>query len=465
MNKITPRIRSHLSPGILFVFVLLQINAASATELELKLDKIRRDHDIAGLFLIIANRDTHREMTLGVTSHDTKQQLTPNHYIRLGSVSKLFLGLTALRLEQIGRLNLNEPLVNIVRDLPLQNPWHEDHPVTFAQLIEHSAGLTDMSKPEWAVKKFLSLNDAFAVDPNSRTLKWPAGMHSSYSNSGAGIAAYIIEQLSKETFEQVVKKEVFDPLGLSSATYSYDRDVEQSLITGYNTDGTTVIPYWHVLYRAFGGINIRAREMSRVLEIFLNDGRLDDQVIFTPGQIKRMSTPTTTVAARAGLTYGYGLGLYQYHHKGIPMIGHGGDADGYLTYLAFSPVLGKGYFVIINAFNSRAMKTIRNIIEDHLTEGKRALQPPLVHEMNQLEMSNIVGRYPEVTYRFRHRPPLEVFEEQGLLYTRQGTRKARLIPVSSTLYRRLGEPTATIVISQENDQTYFQSDGGNFRKH
>jgi len=447
---------------VLFVFFLVQTPVALATDLELRLDQIRREHHIAGLFLILADRGTQHITTLGVTSHATNIPLTQDHYIRLGSVSKLFIGLAALRLEQSGQFDLHEPLTNKTRNLPLQNAWRADHPVTFAQLMEHSAGLPDMSKPEWAMKKPLSLEKAFAVDPESRRLKWPAGLHSSYSNSGAGIAAYVIEQITEKKFEDVIQKEVFDYLGLDTATYFYDQDVERSLITGYDTDGTTEIPYWHTLYRAFGGINIRARQMSRVLALFLNDGQLNQKLLFTSKQINRMSTPTTTISARAGLSYGYGLGLYQYHRKGIAMIGHGGDADGYLTFLGFSPVLGKGYFVVINAFNYRAMRILRNAIEDDLIGVATPLPAPAVYEMTATEINSIVGEYNEVTYRFRRNSPLSVFDVEGKLYTRQGARETRLIPVTSRFFRRLGQPRATISISEENGRTYFQSDAGNF---
>lgn len=449
---------------VLFFFFLVQVHVALATDLEFQLDQIRREHHIAGLFLILADRRAQHITTLGVTSHATNIPLTQDHYIRLGSVSKLFIGLAALRLEQSGQLDLHEPLINKTRNLPFRNPWRADHPVTFAQLMEHSAGLQDMSKPEWAMKTPLSLENAFAVDPDSRRLKWPAGLHSSYSNSGAGIAAYIIEQITKEKFEDVIQKEVFDYLGLNTATYFYDQDVKDSLITGYDTDGTTEIPYWHTLYRAFGGINIRASQMSRVLALFLNDGQLDQKLLFTSQQINRMSTPTTTISARAGLSYGYGLGLYQYHRKGIAMIGHGGDADGYLTFLGFSPVLGKGYFVVINAFNYRAMRILRNAIEDDLITEVTPLPPPAVYEMSASEINRIVGDYEEVTYRFRRNSPLVVFNVEGKLYTRQGAREARLIPVNSRFFRRRGQPRATIAISEENGRIYFESDAGNFVK-
>ena len=53
----------------------------------------------------------------------------------------------------------------------------------------------------------------------------------------------------------------------------------------------------------------------------------------------------------------------------------GGDADGYLAHFAYSPTIKRGYFVVINAFNKDALRSMRGVIEDELVglavAGKR----------------------------------------------------------------------------------------------
>ena len=69
-----------------------------ASELRQSLDEIRRQHHIAGLYLVTIKNDDTNELTLGVANHRDATPIRPDHYIRLGSVSKLFMGLTALKL-------------------------------------------------------------------------------------------------------------------------------------------------------------------------------------------------------------------------------------------------------------------------------------------------------------------------------------------------------------------------------
>ena len=306
-----------LNPACILLLISLIPGRALALDLE-RIENILKAHSISGASLVVVDRDRVLiDASLGYTDHETREPMTSGHYIRLGSVSKMFLGLTAVKLESQGKLDLTAPLQDILAEVPFNNPWHQSHQVTFAQLLEHTAGLTDMTKKEWDFNEPVSLEAAFLIDPSSRNLKWPPGIHSSYSNSGAGIAAHVIEQITAENFESVVAREIFIPVGLGSATYLHEPRVRQSLITGYDADGTTHIRYWNTLYRAFGGLNIHPRDMARLLQMFLNSGTLDGKQVFTPQQITRMSTPTTTLAARNGLVYGYGLGLYHFTHKGF----------------------------------------------------------------------------------------------------------------------------------------------------
>jgi CubicO group peptidase (beta-lactamase class C family) len=444
--------------------MLLSLSSARANDLESQLDTLRQANKIAGLYLVTAQDGRLSSLSLGVADHATAEPFTENHYVRLGSVSKLFLGLAALRLQKKGEIQLDRPLAEYIRELPFTNQWQATHPVTLAQLIEHSAGLTDMSRPEWDIKQAMTLQEAFSVDPNSRDLQWPPGLHSSYSNSGAGIASHVLEQAIQQPFEVTIQKEVFDYLGLTTATYFPADEVRESLITGYNTDGITEIPYWHTLYRAFGGINIQAKELRRLLAFFINGGQLDGNQLFSVLQMNRMYHPTTTVAARSGLTYGYGLGLYQYSRGSVPLIGHGGDADGYLAHIGFSPSSKKGYIVVINAFNHKAMRRIRQLIEESLLTRDMRRGPPPVYAMSRSEVNDVLGQYTEATYRFRSQGPLEIFEKEDLLFTRLGSRISQLIPVSSIHFRRKNEPVATIAVIREIGMTYFQSDDGNYVK-
>lgn len=443
----------------LFTITALKV---SASDLEKTLDQIRLKNDVAGLHIVTVKHGNYSDISLGVANRQSKQSLRPDHYIRIGSVSKFFLGLTALALERSGTIRLDVP-IDKWGQAPLSNPWHGSHPVTMAQLLEHTAGFTDMSEAEWNSKSPLSLTEALAVDPASRRVKWRPGEHSSYSNSGAGVVAFVLEKATGRDYKTLVQESAFDPLGLESATYNLTKSVKKDLITGYDTDGITPIPYWHTLYPAFGGINLRIQHMSNLLSFFINNGRVANKQVFSPEEMHRTHTPATTLAAKSGLEHGYGLGLYAYSSNGIKLVGHGGDADGYLTHIAFSKDHGVGYFVVINAFNQRAMLSIKSAVEEYLIRDLRKPEPISSISLSQSRIEALTGAYEPVTYRFEKGPSIEIFSRSGALFTKVNNKVRPLIAVSDTHFRRPWEPTATIAIIESSGERYFQSDAGNYR--
>jgi CubicO group peptidase (beta-lactamase class C family) len=69
-----------------------------------------------------------------------------------------------------GTLNLDAPVATMLDPPPYQNPWSDDHQVTTAQLLEHTAGLNDLSAREFEFNEPLDIAEAFNLDPSSRQL-------------------------------------------------------------------------------------------------------------------------------------------------------------------------------------------------------------------------------------------------------------------------------------------------------
>jgi CubicO group peptidase (beta-lactamase class C family) len=164
-------------------------------------------------------------------------------------------------------------------------------------LLEHTAGFLDLTKPEFdhSDPKPLTLREGLAVKPEARIGRWPPGMHSSYSNAGAGLAAYVLEDVTGERYEDFVERHLFKRLAMSTASYFLDYATEAKLATGFDSDGRTVIPYWHMIMRPFGGINATPRDMAALMQLLINKGQFQGKRILRTSSIERMEIPTTTL--------------------------------------------------------------------------------------------------------------------------------------------------------------------------
>ncbi len=443
--------------------------AAGFDALAAAIDRTRIEHDIGASAFFVVSSDTVLALeAFGTTARGSDQAMTPDHLVRIGSITKTITALATMIQVESGRVSLQAPVAAILNPPPFTNDWSATHPVTLANLLEHTAGLRDLSAREFAFNSPVTLSVAFAVDPASRRLRWPAGLHSSYSNSGAGIASAVLEKTSDLPFTVLVEQTIFDPLGMASATFAHAPSVQARLIRGYDTDARTPIPYWHTLYPAFGGINVSVRDMIPFVQLFLNRGRHGTETLLTERGIERMETPATTLAARTGLRYGYGLGVYDYERHGVAFHGHGGDADGYLAHFAYSTRLDRGYFVVINAFKRGALRRLRRLIEDTLIADLSPAAPAAITAPDSAHLHRLAGRYVAVTARFgppHAAPGLEFRAVTGglVMVTANGTRRS-LVPVSPWQYRFETESRATMAFITCAKRIYFQGDVGNFVK-
>ena len=435
------------------------------------IDELRREFDIAavGFSLVDADRILWSG-AWGIADRASNQPVQPNTMFRIGSVTKSFTALAILRLAQDDSLKLDSRVRELAPHAPFRNRWATTHPVTVEQLLEHTAGMPDISKLEFdnADPKPLTLSEGLALHPQSRVSRWPPGLHSEYSNSGAGLAGYVIEQISGAAYEDFMENQIFAPLGMYDTSLLKDPETARRLATGYDTDGHTVIPYWHMVMRPFGAINTTANDMAAFVQMLLNLGQVQGKRIFNKQSIERMENVNSTLAARNGLRYGYALGNYQWLRDGFLFHGHGGDADGYLAHYGYNREAQRGYFVVITAFNKRALRRIREQIERYITAGLEAPTAVTTRLENE-QLIRLSGSYEIVTERFPGRKPaghrLTVTAEGGRLYTNTaaGQRRA-LLPVTPWHFRREDEPIATTAFVVHDGALFLQGKMGNYRR-
>jgi hypothetical protein len=338
--------------------------------------------------------------------------------------------------------------------------------VRVAQLLEHSSGLLDITREEFDHNTpFPTLEAAFAWRPQARVVQWPPGLHPVYSNANAGLAGLVIERVSGQDYRRFITERLLRPTGMHSAGLSDDASVRRRLATGYDSDGKTPIAYWHMIFPPLGAINATPREMGVLLELFLRRGMVGHERLIEAASIARMERPATTLGARHGLTYGYGLGLDQSLRKGFRWYGHGGDGDGYLSHFGYNREADAGYFLTINAFKHDALHAMQDRVQDHLTHTLSPPRPP------PSGIRQLTGTYVAVTRRFAWQAPdrldedrLQVVLEDGALYTCSSNGRRLLIPAGAHRFRREGQPLATIAIAAQDGDLYLQAEFGNYRR-
>ena len=350
--------------------------AQSVEELRLELEKILKDTHTPGVSVAIVHKDGPEWVAgLGTADVASNRANSPDTLFRIGSTSKAFTALSILVLAGQGKLSLDDPVHKLAPEVWFENRWEATDPIRVVHLLEHTTGWDDLHFREYAKQApdTMSLGEGLDYDHHSRISRWPPGTRMAYCNSGPPVAAYIVEKLTGQRFEDFVQQNLFNSIGMKTATYF--EPAPGTATTLYHSDGKTPYRYWHILLRPAGSINASAKDMAPYVQFYLNRGAVAGRQIIPASDIDRMEIPASTWAGKEGLQFGYGLSNYASVQDGFVYHGHNGGVEGGLTEMAYLAENGVGYFFSINSANGDAFDKISKAIRAYITRNLE--KPPL----------------------------------------------------------------------------------------
>lgn len=291
-----------------------------------------------------------------------------NTIFRTASVSKILVALAILKLEDTGKLNINDKIRDIAPEIKFENKWEETNPVRILHLLNHTTGWDEIHPPEMAHNTSIPINlkDALDFHPHSRISRWIPGTRPAYSNAGYAVAAYIIEKVSNMSYEEFVKSNILDPLNMRSTTFFNDSIFKSQGVINYDKN-LKIVPYRNVIFRAAAAMNSSPSDMANLLLLLLHRGSLNGHQLLSETSIIKMQMPLGTSGANAGLALGYSLGSSTSIHNGFIYHGHNGTLDGGLCEFAYLPEYGVGHVIFLNATKPDAFFRISKLIRDFET--------------------------------------------------------------------------------------------------
>lgn len=149
----------------------------------------------------------------GLADKETGRAVEANDPVRIASISKLIMALTALRLVDEGKIDLDRDVSDYL-GWRLRSPYHPQAPVTLAHLLSHRAGLSDAAGYSIPLGESL---EAKLADPAAwRDVGPPGEAAFEYANLGSPLVATALEAASGERYDRLVERLVFAPLGVKA---------------------------------------------------------------------------------------------------------------------------------------------------------------------------------------------------------------------------------------------------------
>jgi CubicO group peptidase (beta-lactamase class C family) len=419
-------------------------------------DVIDRDHLPGVGVALVSNGELLWCSGIGKADLASGRDITCDTEFRVGSISKSFVALALLKLQEEGKINLEARLQDAAPEIPMKNRWDSTNPVRIVNLLEHTAGFDDMEAPEVYNYKDpydFSLLEVFKRFQEPQDVRWPPSTRMSYSNPGYGIAGYLIEKVTGTPYDQYIHDNILRPLGMTNADFRFTDANKGLLATGYSAPSRPV-GYPYIYLRPAGDLKAAPGELAKLVQFFLRRGRTPDAQIVKPESIVRMESVETTLGAKNGLRLGY----YTEVVGGVVTHGHDGGIDGFISSYRYMPEQNWGYVVLFNStYSPRAVLDLNKLAIDFLSKDFPKPQQPAV-PVSLADLQRFEGFYASLAPRQQLLSFMDDFGGvrirvvNGQL-TRSGLsgKPETLIPVGKNLFRGEKEPEATVIFIPLSD--------------
>lgn len=285
-----------------------------------------------------------RCFTEGYGSLQKDKQIPPDEHnlFELASTSKLFTTCLLQILCDKGKVHLDDKIADLLRN-QVTLPPIASH-TTVRQLATHTSGfprlpqyLLDKMKDETNPYKDLTQQDLYNY-LKTCTGKKKEGVFE-YSNFGMGLLGHILGLIADSDYEQAVKKELLQPLGMKNTTVTINSEAAQYIAQGYDATGNPA-PIWtdNVLTGA-------GSFLSNIADVMLFiRANIDEMHPLYP-----MLSKTHPDPLRPGNGLGWLLpGSDQQFMGNNAILWHNGMAGGYASFLAIDKGSKTGIILLSN---------------------------------------------------------------------------------------------------------------------
>lgn len=269
------------------------VDQGSLTELDERIQAIGEIGLIKGFGLsIFSEGEVYFSKGYGYADTDKQLPYTPETLQNIGSVSKTLIGISLLKAQELGLLNLDDPTSDYL-DFGVENPYFPGEPITIRQLATHTSTIKDTDLYDQKAYYLLDADDkdaptlvnqsevfhvygeqasmqeylTYFLSPEGKWyskknfLKKKAGTKYEYSNVGAALAAYVIEKATNISYQEFTRKHILSPLGMNASGWSYD-DIEEANHSILYNENHLAYPKYALVTYPDGGLITNHQDLS-----------------------------------------------------------------------------------------------------------------------------------------------------------------------------------------------------------
>lgn len=284
----------------------------------------------SGCAVLIAKKgEVLLEKGYGTANIELNVPMKSEMVFRIGSITKQFTAMASLQLVDKGQIALTDSIQKYIKDFQFKGKT-----ITIENLLTHTSGIKgyeqiDVKVPnamrvDFSPKTVIDSLDKLSLefDPNTRY---------NYSNSNYFLLGYIIEQVSGKSYQQFIKENIIEPVGLSATFYESQTELIPNRANGYSSsDGK----YWNADFISMALVYSAWALRSNISDLYKWHKALYEGKIVKKETFLKAIQPYKLVD---GKQIDYGYGFFNKTENGINSIGHGGAIDGFRAVEMYYP--------------------------------------------------------------------------------------------------------------------------------
>jgi len=300
---------------------------------------------------------------LGYADVENSVRTNTQTVYRIASVSKPITAIAVMQLVEKGLIKLDDDISKYVPYFP-KKKW----PVTVRELLTHTSGIRGYRPGEFDSKEFYSGIKEAVLTLASDSLEFKPGTKYSYNTLAYNLLAAAVENVSKLSFGDYLKKRVFDPAGMSLTKLEVQADIVTNRAHGYvkTADSIKNAPLADLSVKYAGGGII-----SNVEDLLKLGKALIENKLILKSTLDSMLVPTFLPnGERIDYGLGFGFGSDSLNRRSFS---HAGGGTGFCSHFAVYPEQKAVFVYLINTRENNLDNPALDIASIVLFDGNKEI--------------------------------------------------------------------------------------------
>lgn len=319
-----------------------RISTQSLDSLDSYFQDFMSDKNIPGGQYVLA-RDGQLivQRSFGFADVELSVPVSDKSIFEIGFISKQFVSASVLLLVEEGKISLDDSIHQYLPWLP--GEWLG---VTIRHLLTHTSGIPDYETiRSYDVYRFRLTPQEIVQIAHSRPIDFQPGKGFNYSNTGYFLLSQIVERVAGQPFGEVLKSQIFEPLGMKQTGMADPEKIIEHRASGYWTDKNGSLinrpPTETSSTLGAGGLLTTAHDLA------LWDQALSGTSLLSSESKELMWAPTELPDGR---TVNYGFGWIVSGTWNVPVQWHTGQVAGFNAFFARFPAQEAAIIIFLNRY-------------------------------------------------------------------------------------------------------------------